>query len=248
MPGLTNFTLLLLMLRNHLGPYWVIHGHHYGLHEHASNRLPLQIVSVPTVGSTWPLQEGLQAHFSAWCCLPDASRSSWYGLQVGQTWGIQPSLLFLHSTVYAAKGPLSLSYLTNHIPFQNQIHLQFQHYLEQKGCCVLSLQVHLLHLLQTFSGKMDCLKMQRLVRVFPQTPGASNLPVFDFLSSAGTGIHLGDHFTRSISLTDWRGLVLVLPSTGKVSGRAQPCNFSPSQYFPYILNFNNLGVAGVQVY
>lgn len=95
---------------------------------------------------------------------------------------------------------------------------------------------------------MDCLKTQRLVSVFPQTPGASNLPVFDFLSSADTGIQLGDHFTQSISPTDWRGLVLILLSTGKVSGHAQPCNFSPSQYFPYILNFNNLNVAGVQFY
>lgn len=185
---------------------------------------------------------------SSWC----QSRSSWDGLQTGQTRAISPSLLFLHSTVQQrgfSPFPASLVIVLT----QDSLHLQFRQYFALRSCFMLSLQIE-----RQPSSPSSCpsgllwkdglLKDTTAISIFPQIPGASNLLVFDFLSSADTGIHLGDHFTRSISPTDWKGLVLILLSTGEVSGHAQPCNFSPSRYFPYLLNFNNLSVAGVQVY
>lgn len=112
------------------------------------------------------------------------------------------------TALYTQQGGLSL-FPSSLVTFliQDQLHLQFQHYLEQTGCCMLSPQIKgqqsspsscPLYLL----WKMDYLKTQRLVSVFPQTLGSSNLPVFDFLSSTGTTIHLGYHLTQSISPID----------------------------------------------
>ena len=130
------------MLRNLLGPYWVIHGHHYGLHEHACNWLPPQILSVPTVGSVWPLQEGLQAHFSAWCRLHDArAGASGMASKLGKLEGYSPAS-YSCPALYMQQRDLS-PFPTALMVFliQDWLRLQFQQHLEQKGRCVLPLQI-----------------------------------------------------------------------------------------------------------
>lgn len=209
------------MLRNLLGPYWVIHGHHYGLHEHAHNWLLPLILSVPTAGSTWLLQEGLQAHFSAWCYLHDAiAGAAGMASKSGRLEQYSPASYSCTALYMQQRGlsPFPASLAISLI--QDRLHLQFQQYFEQRGHRMLSFQTKRQPSSPCLcpSGllwKDGLLKDAIAISVFPQTPGASNLTVFDFLSSADRGIHLGDHFTRSISPTDWKGLVLILLSTEK---------------------------------